>query len=99
MWLPKDRLCGSSYLKAIPATQPPEKHISDSDKELRARLARTPVWREQDELVRSVPGVGPVMSLTLLASLAELGRLTRKQIAALVGVVPSLFLKWRLLSH
>ena len=47
-----------------------------------------PVWREQDELVRSVPGVGPVMSLTLLASLPELGRLTRKQIAALVGVAP-----------
>lgn len=65
-----------------------EKRISDSDKELRRRIAGTEVWREQDELVRSVPGVGPVMSLTLLASLPELGRLTRKQIAALVGVAP-----------
>jgi transposase len=65
-----------------------EKRINDSDKELRQRIARTVVWREQDELVRSVPGVGPVMSLTLLASLPELGRLTRKQIAALVGVAP-----------
>jgi transposase len=65
-----------------------DKRIADSDKELRQRLARTAVWREQDELVRSVPGVGPVMSLTLLASLPELGRLTRKQIAALVGVAP-----------
>nr|QEO73724.1 transposase [uncultured bacterium] len=65
-----------------------ERRITDSDKELRQRIARTAVWREQDELVRSVPGVGPVMSLTLLASLPELGRLTRKQIAALVGVAP-----------
>jgi transposase len=55
---------------------------------LRERLARTAVWREQDELVRTVPGVGPVMSLTLLASLPELGHLTRKQSAALVGVAP-----------
>ena len=65
-----------------------EKRIADSDKELRRRLEGTPVWREQDELVRTVPGVGPVMSLTLLGSLPELGRLTRKQIAALVGVAP-----------
>lgn len=65
-----------------------EKRIADSDKELRQRLAKTAVWREQDELVQTVPGVGPVLSLTLLASLPELGRLTRKQIAALVGVAP-----------
>src|ERR1051325_400078 len=65
-----------------------EKRIADSDKELRRRLEGTPVWREQDELVRTVPGVGPVMSLTLLGSLPELGRLTRKQIAALVGGAP-----------
>jgi transposase len=65
-----------------------EKRIADSDQELRQRLAKTAVWREQDELARTVPGVGPVMSLTLLASLPELGRLTRKQIAALVGVAP-----------
>jgi transposase len=63
-----------------------EKRIGDSDKELRQRLSATAVWHEQDELARSVPGVGPVMSLTLLASLPELGRLSRKQIAALVGV-------------
>lgn len=65
-----------------------ERRISDSDKELRQRLVETSVWREQDERVRSVPGVGPVMSLTLLACLPELGRLNRKQIAALVGVAP-----------
>lgn len=65
-----------------------EKRIADSDKEMRQRLTRTAVWREQDELVRSVPGVGPVMSLTLLACLPELGRLNRKQVASLVGVAP-----------
>ena len=47
-----------------------------------------PVWREQDNLLQSVPGVGPVTSFTLLAELPELGKLDRKQIAALVGVAP-----------
>ncbi|HZI20627.1 MAG TPA: IS110 family transposase [Pyrinomonadaceae bacterium] len=65
-----------------------EKRIADSDEGLRQRIARTAMWREQDELVRTVPDVGPVMSLTLLPSLPELGSLRRKQIAALVGVAP-----------
>jgi transposase len=55
---------------------------------LRQRLKKTALWREQDEIVQSVPGLGPVMSLTLLACLPELGSLNRKQIAALVGVAP-----------
>jgi transposase len=46
------------------------------------------VWRERDELLRSAPGVGKVLSSTLLAHLPELGVLNRKQIAALVGVAP-----------
>ncbi len=46
------------------------------------------MWREKDELLQSVPGVGPTVSFTLLASLPELGLLNRKQIAALVGVAP-----------
>lgn len=45
-------------------------------------------WRETDNLLQSVPGVGPVLSLTLLAELPETGALTRQQIAALVGVAP-----------
>ena len=49
---------------------------------------RESVWREQDDLLRTVPGVGPQLSLTLLAHLPELGTLDRKQIAALVGVAP-----------
>ena len=54
-----------------------------------AKLIRSaPLWRAQDELLQGVPGVGPVLSVTLLAGLPELGRLNRKQIAALVGVAP-----------
>jgi transposase len=56
----------------------------DIDKAVRA----SPVWREQEDLLRSVPGIGPVSARTLLAELPELGTLNRKQIAALVGVAP-----------
>jgi len=49
---------------------------------------QAPVWREKDDLLKTVPGVGRVVAATLLAELPELGRLNRKQIAALVGVAP-----------
>ena len=65
-----------------------EQELSDLDKELRQSLRRSPVWREKDDLLRTVPGVGEQLSLTLLAYLPELGTLNRKQIAALVGVAP-----------
>jgi len=58
------------------------------DRELERTLRQSPLWREQEDLLRSVPGIGPVVSATLLADLPELGKLTRKQIAALVGVAP-----------
>lgn len=48
----------------------------------------SPIWRENDQLWQSMPGVGPVLATTLLASLPELGTLDRRQIAALVGVAP-----------
>lgn len=51
-------------------------------------IQQSPLWRTQEDLLQSVPGVGPVMSRTLLAQLPELGTLTNKQIAALVGVAP-----------
>jgi transposase len=51
-------------------------------------IRSSPVWREQDNLLRSVPGVGPVLSSVLLADLPELGKLGRKEVAALVGVAP-----------
>jgi transposase len=58
------------------------------DEDLDEAIRQSPVWREQEDLLRSVPGLGPVLSRTLLAELPELGRLNRKQIAALVGVAP-----------
>jgi transposase len=64
------------------------KQIDDIDDALRKLVRSTPVWREADELLQSVPGVGPVLSATLTALLPELGRLNRRQIAALVGVAP-----------
>ena len=62
--------------------------MSDLDKDLRKALRHSPVWREKDDLLRSVSGVGEQLSLSLLAYLPELGTLNRKQIAALVGVAP-----------
>jgi transposase len=58
------------------------------DDDLRQRLRASPLWRAQDDLLQSVPGIGPILSLTLLAELPELGRLSHGQIAALVGVAP-----------
>src|SRR5260370_804354 len=51
-------------------------------------VLEAPGWMEKDALLRSTPGVGPVLTTTLLAELPELGTLNRKQIAALVGVAP-----------
>jgi transposase len=58
------------------------------EKRLAATVAADPDLAERDKLMRSVPGVGPVLSWTLMAHLPELGRLSHKQIAALVGVAP-----------
>ena len=65
-----------------------ERELVDTDNDLRRSIKESPVWREKDNLLRSVPGVGPVLSATLLADLPELGTLNRRQIAALVGVAP-----------
>ena len=65
-----------------------ERELQRTDTDLTAAIQQSPVWREKDELLRSVPGVGPVLTSTLLANLPELGTLTNKQIAALVGVAP-----------
>lgn len=65
-----------------------QQSLDDLDKDLRDLLKNSPIWREKDDLLRSVPGVGPVLSTTLLAELPELGTLNRKKIAALVGVAP-----------
>ena len=56
--------------------------------ELQARIQDSPQWRAQDQLLQSVPGVGPQLSRTLLGQLPELGQVDRRQVAALVGVAP-----------
>jgi transposase len=72
-----------------------EKHIAWLEEALRranddidTAVRNSPAWREQEDLLRSVPGIGPVSARTMLAELPELGRLDRKKIAALVGVAP-----------
>ena len=65
-----------------------EKQLAGIDAGLNDAIRNSPVWREKDDLLKSAPGVGPVLSITLLANLPELGKLNRKQIAALVGVAP-----------
>jgi len=65
-----------------------EKRLAGFDDELAGLIRETPIWRERDELLRSVPGVGKVLSTTLIAHLPELGALNRKQIAALAGLAP-----------
>ena len=65
-----------------------EEELTELDKDLGDRLRRSPLWLEGEELLRSVPGVGPNLTFTLLADLPELGSLNRRQVAALVGVAP-----------
>jgi transposase len=65
-----------------------EQRLGHLDRDLDNQIQRTPVWRTKDDLLQSAPGVGPVVSRTLLGALPELGTLTHKQIAALVGVAP-----------
>ncbi len=65
-----------------------EKQLKELDQDLSELLSSSPVWRTKEKLLGSVPGVGPVLTVTLLANLPELGRLDRREIAALVGVAP-----------
>ena len=65
-----------------------EQERNNLDVDPSAHIRQSPVWREKDDLLRSVPGVGWQVSVTLLANLPELGTLSRNQIAALVGLAP-----------
>lgn len=65
-----------------------DRRLASLDDELGRTIRESPVWREQEQLLQSTPGVGPVLARTLLASVPELGTLSRKQIAALIGVAP-----------
>lgn len=65
-----------------------ERQLDDVTTALATEIEQSPVWRAQDDLLQSVPGVGPIVSATLLGELPELGRLSHKEIAKLVGVAP-----------
>ena len=65
-----------------------EGKLKELDDELSDLIRRSPIWREKEALLRSVPGIGPVTAVTLLADLPELGTLNRQKIAALAGVAP-----------
>lgn len=65
-----------------------EKELCRVDRELDEAVRESETWRANEELLRSVPGVGPVLARTLLAELPELGTLPRRRLCALVGVAP-----------
>lgn len=65
-----------------------ERQLTALDAEIATLIRQSPVWRERDDLLRSVPGIGPQTASLLITHLPELGRLTRQQIAALVGIAP-----------
>lgn len=65
-----------------------QQQIDELDKQIKNSVQNSPIWREKDNLLRSVPGISDKTSHTLLALLPELGKLNRRQIASLVGVAP-----------
>jgi transposase len=65
-----------------------EHELADLDRHVHDVVRASPLWRAQEDLLRSVPGIGPTTALTLLAEVPELGQLDRKAIAALIGVAP-----------
>jgi transposase len=69
-------------LKALQA------ELSAVDKDIDAAVRGSPAWREKEDLLASVPGIGPVIARTLIAELPELGTLDRRQAAALAGLAP-----------
>ena len=65
-----------------------ERELERADHDLDQAIRQSPIWQENQDLLKSVPGIGPIVSRTLLAELPELGKLNRREIAALVGVAP-----------
>jgi transposase len=80
---------GASVRKSIcDVQQTLTKQLARIDDDLQRTIQQTPAWREKENLLRSVPGIGPQTALSLLVELPELGSCSRQQIAALVGVAP-----------
>jgi transposase len=81
-WSPKVRKSLQVHLQLL------QEQLRELEQDLDDFIRRSPVYLEKDQLLQSVPGVGPLTSQSLMAWLPELGALNRKQIAALVGVAP-----------
>jgi transposase len=83
------RVGGEAAVKSLKSTiEWLEKQLETLDKTTHDHLKSSSLWREKEDLLRSVPGIGPVTARTLLADLPELGTLDRKRIAALTGLAP-----------
>lgn len=80
--IPRLRKSIARLLKAL------EKELASLDADIDDAVRGSPVWRAKEDLLASVPGIGPIIARTLIAELPELGQLGRKQIAALVGLAP-----------
>lgn len=65
-----------------------EKELADLDREIDDSVRGSPAWRAKEDLLASVPGIGPITARTLIAELPELGQLDRRKIASLVGLAP-----------
>jgi transposase len=65
-----------------------EKELAELDAEIDEQVRGSPAWAEKEDLLASVPGVGPIIARTLIAEMPELGALDRRQIAALAGLAP-----------
>jgi transposase len=65
-----------------------EERIAELDEQLQAQLKSSPLWQAKDVILQSTPGIGPVVSFSMIADLPELGTLNRQQISKLVGVAP-----------
>lgn len=65
-----------------------EREVRKADQDLGKAIRACPAWAAKDDLLQSIPGIGPIVSRTLLAQMPELGTLTREQAAALAGVAP-----------
>jgi transposase len=65
-----------------------EKELSELDQELDDTVRGSPAWRRNEDLLKSVPGIGPIIARTMLAEMPELGTLDRRQIASLAGLAP-----------
>jgi len=85
----REKLANSRIKKSIGRlVKALERELSSVEADIDSAVRSSPAWREKEDLLSSVPSVGPVISRTLIAELPELGSLGRKQIAALVGLAP-----------